>query len=217
MTNRTNPIHDATRRAAWVHLQVCRDLRVARIVAGLTQRQVGVRIRRSASWVSRLEAGKVRTISLVELARVAAAVGLNLHVTTFPAGRRPLDAPQVALLESFNRRLHPSWRRRMEVPVPIPGDHRAIDEVIRTDICSCAVEAYTRLADGERQVRSARTKQRDVGVTRLILLVKGSRANRRLLHELGPLILEEFPIGTREAMKALAAGRDPGGDCLILL
>lgn len=217
MANRTNPIHDATRLATWVHLQVCRDLRVARIVAGKTQRQVGLGIHRSASWVSRLEAGKVKTISVVELARVSAAVGLKLHVTTFPAGRRPLDAPQLALLESFNQGLHPSWRRRMEVPMPIPGDHRAIDEVIRTDTCACAVEAYTRLADGERQVRSARTKQRDVGADRLILLVRGSRANRRLLHELGPLILEEFPVGTRRAMKALAAGRDPGGDCLILL
>lgn len=217
MANRTNPIHDAARRAAWVNLQVCRELRLARIVAGMTQRQVGTGIRHSASWVSRLEAGQVKGISVVELARASAAVGLKLHVTTFPAGRRPLDAPQIALLESFNRRLHASWRRRMEVPMPIAGDHRAVDEVIRNDTCSCAVEAYTRLADGERQVRSARTKQRDVRADRLILLVKGSRANRRLLHELGPLIHDEFPVETRRAMTALAAGRDPGGDCMILL
>lgn len=217
MANRTNPIHDATRLATWVHLQVCRELRVARIVAGMTQHQVGIGIHRSASWVSRLEAGKVKSVSVVELARAAAAVGLKLHVTTFPAGRRPLDAPQLALLASFNERLHPSWRRRMEVPMPIRGDHRAVDQVIRNESISCAVEAYTRLADGERQVRSARTKQRDVGADRLILLVKGSRANRRMLHELGPLIHDEFPVGTRGAMTALEAGRDPGGDCLVLL
>lgn len=217
MANRTNPVHDAARLADWVHLQVCREIRLARIVAGMTQRQVGITIRRSASWVSRLEAGKVKGVSVVELARVAAAVGLKLYVSTFPAIRRPLDGPQIALLGAFNRRLHRSWHRRMEVLIQRPGDHRAVDEVIHNGECTIAVEAYTRLADGERQVRAARTKQRDIGADRLILLVKASGANRRMLHEMGPMIRDEFPIGTRASMKALAAGRDPGGDCLVLI
>jgi hypothetical protein len=120
-------------------------------------------------------------------------------------------------LTAFNARLHPDWRRQLEAPMPIAGDLRAVDELIRTDGCSCAVEAYTRLADVGRQLRLSRTKQRDIKADRLIWVVRGSRANRRLLHEAGPLLVQELRVATRTAMRALAAGNDPGADCLIVL
>jgi transcriptional regulator with XRE-family HTH domain len=217
MPSRENPIHEAIRRAAWVRMQIGRELRIARISAGMTQRQVGHAIGRSASRISRIEAAKVSNISVLEWSKIAAAAGLKLHVTTYPTGRRPLDAPQLALLGDLNGRLHASWRRQLEATIPLPGDLRAVDELIRTDACSCAVEAFTRLADLQRQVRSSRTKQRDIGADRLILLVRASRANRRMLHEAEPFLQDGFPIGTRAALHALAAGKDPGGDCLILL
>ncbi len=148
---------------------------------------------------------------------IAAAVGMKVSLNLFPAGRRPLDSSQLALLNSFNARIGPQWRRELEKVMPIEGDLRAVDEVISTDACSCAVEAITRLADWQGQLRPARAKQRDLGATRLILLVLGSRANRRMLHEIGPIARHEFPIGTREALRTLAVGEDPGADCLILL
>ena len=128
-----------------------------------------------------------------------------------------MDAGQLALLASFNARLHPAWSRRLEVVVPIDGDLRAADEVIRTDACSCAVEAITRLADIQRQTRSGRAKQRDLKADRLILVVKGSHANRRLLRAAGRIVDDAFPKSTREALRALGAGEDPGGDCLVVI
>ena len=217
MPNRSNPVHDATRLAAWVRMTVGRELRIARVSAGMTQRQAGRSIGRSASRISRIEAGKVTRVSVLELSRAAAAVGLKLHVTVHPGGRRPLDAPQLGLLRAFNARLHPSWRRQLEVPMPIEGDLRAVDEVIRIDTCVCAVEAFTRLADVQRQVRAARIKQRDLRADRLVLLVLGSRANRSMLREAGPVLREAFPVGTRAALRAFRAGQDPGGDCLVIL
>lgn len=217
MPSRTNPIHDAVRLAAWVRLQIGRDLRVARICAGMTQRQVGMAVRCSASHISRIENAQVVQVSVLQLSMVAAAVGLKLYITVHPAGRRPLDKPQITLLDDFNARLHPSWRRRIEVPIPIDGDLRAVDELIQNDACTCAVEAFTRFSDVQRQVRPARLKQRDLGADRLILLVRGSRANREMLREAGPILTNEFPVATRAAMRALAAGQDPGGDCLIVL
>jgi transcriptional regulator with XRE-family HTH domain len=198
-------------------METGRELRVARITAGLTQRQVAARVGRSASWVCRVERGRARAGSLVELVRLGAAVGLKLYVKAYPGGRRPLDAGQLALLASFNARLHPTWSRRLEVVVPIEGDLRAADEVIRTDACSCSVEAVTRLADLQRQTRSGRAKQRDLKADRLILVVKGSHANRRLLRAAGRIVEDAFPISTREALRALGAGHDPGGDCLVVL
>lgn len=217
VVTRTNPIHDAAHLANWVLLEVGRELRLGRIRAGMTQRRVGALVGRSASRISRVERAKVPRVSIPELMKISAAVGLKLWVKPFPGGRRPIDGPQLALISTLNSRLHPRWNRRMEAVVPLPGDLRAVDELIRIDTCSCAVEAITRFIDGQAQVRSARAKQRDIKADRLILLVKASRANRRMLREAEPILSDSFPIRTRAALKSLAAGEDPGGDCLILL
>jgi transcriptional regulator with XRE-family HTH domain len=217
MANRMNPIHEASRAATWSLITFGRELRLSRYQAGMTQRQVGRAIGRSASWISLLEAGKAPRVPFAELAVVAAAVGSKLYVKTYPASRRPLDAPQLALLQRFNARIHPGWRRQLEKVMPLPGDLRAVDELISNDVCSCAVEAITRLASVEAQVRAARAKQRDLGAGRLVLLVQASHVNRRMLREIGPALPQQFPVGTRAALRALAAGRDPGGNCLVLL
>ena len=200
-----------------MRMEIGASLRIARVANGQTQRQVGRAIRRSASRISRIEHGLVPRLSVTELAMVAAAVGMKLYMRLYPGGRRPLDAPQLALLAAFNARLHPAWRRQLEVPMPISGDLRAVDELIRTDGCSCAVEAYTRLVDIGRQLRLSRAKQRDLKADRLIWVVRGSHANRRLLHEAGPLLAQELPMATRPALRALSAGADPGADSLIIL
>ncbi len=217
MSVRQRPIHDARAHASWV-LQVSgRDIRVARSRSGLTQRSVGAAIGRSGAWVSLIERGKAPRVSLAELEVVCAAVGLKLYVNTYPAGRRPLDAPQLALLSAFNARLHPGWRRELEKVMPRAGDLRAVDELISRGSCSIAVEAITRIAVVDGHLRAGHAKARDLGATRLALLVRNTRTNRRLLAEAGPILADELPIGTRAAIQALAAGEDPGGDCLILL
>ena len=156
MAGRTSPVREAGRTAEWVLVSVGRELRVARYKAGMTQRSVGRAIGRSGSWVSRVEGGKVRGVSARQLTATAAAVGMRLYVSLYPAGRRPLDAPQLALLNTFNRRISPSWRREIEAVMPREGDLRAVDELISNGTCRCAVEAITRFASVEAQVRSAR-------------------------------------------------------------
>lgn len=183
----------------------------------MTQREVGAAIGRTGSWVSLVELAQAPRVSVAELTRLSAAVGLKLYVNAYPAGRRPLDAPQIDLLNAFNARLHPGWRRELEKVMPRESDLRAVDELLTRGPCTVAVEAITRFADVQAQVRSARAKQRDLGATRLILLVKGTHSNRRMLRDVGPLVRNEFPIATRAAMLALAAGSDPGGDCLIAM
>lgn len=217
MANRSSPIREANRLASWVLAQVGREIKVGRYRSGLTQKQVGALVGRSASRISRIEAGQAVCVAMPELVRVAAAVGLKAYVNVYPAVHRPLDGVQLAMLAAFNARLHPAWRREYEKVMPQPGDLRAVDELVSNGPCSCAVEAISRFADFQGHARPARAKQRDIGATRLILLVKGSRANRRVLQEAGDIVRESFPIGTRAAFEALGAGRDPGGDCLILI
>jgi transcriptional regulator with XRE-family HTH domain len=217
MPNRSSPNRDAAQRGTWLLLEVGRELRIARVRGGWTQRQVGRAARCSASHISRVERGKAPRVSARELVVIAAVVGLRLWIRAYPDGRRPVDAAQLGLIRALNARIHPGWRRQIEAVIPLPGDLRAVDELIETDGCRIAVEAITRFADVQAQVRHARTKQRDLPADRLILLVKGSHANRRMLHEADPVLRDSFSVAPRAAFRALADGHDPGGDCVLLL
>lgn len=217
MASRASPVRDARRLAGWVVADLGRELRAARFRVNMTQRQVATAISRSASHISRIEGGKVKNLSILELTLVAAVVGLRLYTNLFPSERRPLDHVQLGMLNEFNERIHPSWHREMEKVMPEAGDMRAVDELISVDGCSCAVEAISRLADLQGHVRPANRKRRDVGADRLIFLVKATHHNRAILRDAGEIVRTTFPVDTRAAMTALAAGRDPGGDCLVLI
>jgi transcriptional regulator with XRE-family HTH domain len=217
MPNRTSPIHDAAREATWANQTVGRELRVARICAGRTQRQIGEQLGHSKSEISRREHGRVPTLSTVELSRHAAAVGLRCFVRLYPAIRRPLDQAQLNLLHRLRSRIGPQWSWKFEVPMPIAGDLRAADALIRTVTHSSVVEAITRFADAQSQERAAHLKKRDLHADSLILLVAGSSSNRSALRAAGPILDEAFPFGTREALLTLAAGKGLRGDALIVL
>lgn len=193
------------------------ELREARLRAGLRQADVARILGTSHTRISYVETGQLETFPVLDLARHAAVVGLRLHARLFPAGAPLRDQAQVALLERFRRRLAPSWQIRLEAPLPIPGDQRARDMLLRHGDVTVGVEAITRLRDMQAQVRAAQLKQREGGATLLVLLVAATHANRRALAAAQGLISAEYQVGTRGGMMALAAGRDPGGDALVLL
>lgn len=183
----------------------------------MTQRRVAGLLHVSQSEVSRREHGHVTTFNLLQISRHAAVVGLQPSVSLWPLVRRPLDQPQLELLGRLRDRIGLAWDWSFEVPMPIPGDLRAGDAVVRSGTCRCLVEAFTRFVDHQAQVRSAHLKRRDLGVDRLVLLVSDTNANRAVIRAAGPILRESFPIGTRQAIGAMAAGEDPGGDALIIL
>ena len=180
-------------------------------------RTVGAAIKRSASWVSRVERGLVPSASLDELLLLGAAVGLRLWISTHPAERALRDAPQFALLGRFRARVGISWQWSFEVVMPIRGDQRAADAVMRNDNAVVMVEAFTRLADAQAQLRSVRLKARDPGVGRLVVVVGESLANRRALREAGAVLADSFPLGTRATLAALCSGQDPGADGIVII
>ncbi|MDQ3345980.1 MAG: helix-turn-helix domain-containing protein, partial [Chloroflexota bacterium] len=71
MANRTSPIREAGRLAAWLLKDLGRELRVARILAGFTQAQVARQLGKSTSYVSRVENGLVTSLSVADLTRHA--------------------------------------------------------------------------------------------------------------------------------------------------
>lgn len=215
--NRTSQLHEATLQATWLLQRLGRELRLARIAAGSSQAEIGRRQGLSKSEVSRIERSEVPNLTILAAQRHAAVLGLQLSLRLYPGGRRVLDFPQLALLGRLRERLEPTWRWELEVPVPLPRDLRAADARLTRGDVTIVVEAITRLSDVQAQIRAAQLKSRDIGATRLLLLVGASRANRAALREAVPIVRAAFRTGTRQLMAALAEGKDPGGDCLLVL
>lgn len=217
MANRHSPAGEVSRLAQWMLRDAGRELRVARLIAGKTQREIGVTLRRSASHVCRAEQGHIASIGIRQLARHAAAVGLRPSLRFYPVAARPLDHAQLELLARFRARLAPAWTVVLEAPMPATGDLRAVDALLAVPGCRIVVEAITRLADLQAQLRSARRKVRDIEADRLIFVVPATAANRRAVAEAGTSVRDAFPVSGRTALHRLAIGTDPGGDALILV
>lgn len=220
MSNRLRRVEEARRNGVRLKDELGRELREARLSAGLRQRDVARALGCSHSRVGRVERGALRDISLVQVVRHGAVVGLRLHARFYPAGGGLRDEAQVALLDSLRQRAGKAWYWRLEAPIGLPGDLRAFDALLtsRTDPrVRVAVEAITRLRDVQAQLRAATIKQQDGGVPRLAVVVKASNANRRALRSAGDLIAIGLPAATRIVLTKLAAGEDPGADGIALL
>jgi hypothetical protein len=100
--------------------------------------------------------------------------------------------------------------------MPIVGDRRSADAVIEGADLTAIVEAETRLGDVQALERGISAKQRDLQVARVILLAADTRHNRHVIASV-PELTRRFPVGTRACLAALTRGRDPGGDCLLVL
>jgi len=216
MANRRPRRTEASIHAARLLSTIGDELREARLAAGLTQDRVARAMGTTRKRLSRIETAHAPLVPLADLALAAGLVGLRLSTKLYPAGPPIRDQAQFTLLHRFRRRLSPAVGVQLEVPIAGPGDQRAWDMALRVGEVTCGVEAITRLRDVQAQVRAARLKQRDDAVERLILLIGGGAANRRALA--GAVALQAaFPVSPRAALRALAAGRDPGGDAIILL
>ena len=139
-----------------------------------------------------------------------------MSVKAFPVGEPLRDAGQVRLIARFNARIPPIWRRTYESVMPERGDMRAWDEVL-TGPVSLGVDAETKPRDLQALQRSMGLKLRDSGVRHMILVVARTDRNRDILRRHVDSIRQTFPLTTREVLSALAAGRDPGGNGLVVI
>jgi transcriptional regulator with XRE-family HTH domain len=217
MANRIRTLDAARQHWGRTAMELGDQLRAGRHALGLTLKQVGEALAISDSEVSRRELGRSPRVSGQKLAVHAAAVGLRLSVKLWPIGGGIRDAAQARYIATFVARVGRLWRVMLEAPIPIAGDLRAIDILLLNDAARVAVEVITRLADLQAQVRSAQLKARDIGATRLILVVAATRANRAALNAARGTLAEAFDLDTRRLMADLAAGRDPGRDGIVLL
>lgn len=197
------------------------SLRTARRAAGLSQRTVARRAGMTQMQVSRIERSEVGA-GIRELATLAAIVGLDLVVTLYPGGAPVRDVAHARLLARLQKSLTEErgiggWRT--EVPIPIPGDQRAVDAELRVAAGRVGFELETRLVDAQATVRRAALKQRDAGMACmvLVLVLADTRANRAAIVEAAATLRTAFPLEPRAMAAALRNGSLPPGNGFLLV
>jgi transcriptional regulator with XRE-family HTH domain len=208
-------IDEARQRAVRLRVELGREVRAARQSRDLSQRAVAVASGITQSQLSRVERGIYPAVTVEDMATTAAALGLELSVRLFPSGEPIRDKAHAALLSRFRRAVGERWQWAAEVPLPIPGDRRAWDRVMRRAGVVLGVEAETRPTDMQELQRRLALKKRDGGVDRLILVLPNSDWCRRVVRLND--VESTFPVPGRVAFRALAEGRDPGGDAVLLV
>ncbi len=157
MASRERPIGRGTTRGRRCIVEVAHEIRAARLDRAPSLSAVGRATGQSHSTVSRIERGLATHVTLLQLSRLTAVVGLELSVRCFPGGQPIRDFAQAALLARFRGRLHRSIRWAAEVPLPRPGDQRAWDALVTGGGWRFGVEAETAgRPDGPRRGTRAR-------------------------------------------------------------
>lgn len=206
-----------TRRAVRALASIGSEIKLARLAAGLSLREVGRAVGLSYSQVGRIERADHPNVSVMHLTRICSVVGLDLSIRAFPGAPPIRDAAHVALLKRFGERLHQDLSLRTEVPLRVDGDQRAWDAVLSLGQDRVAVEAETRIIDFQALARRIALKQRDDSMDRVILLIAATRANREAVRAAEPFIGATFVVDVRRTLVGLGEGRLPSRPCLVFL
>jgi len=207
----------AQRKARDVLDAMGREIRNARLAHDLSQSTSARAMGKSASAWSRIERGAAATLSVIDLARALAVVGLELQLRAYPTGQPVRDRAHVLLLERLRASLDSAVRWQTEVPLPDPRDLRAWDALVSVASARIGVEAETRARDAQELQRRLALKRRDGRVDHVILLLADTRHNRMFVRAAGLGFRAEFPLDGRTALARLACGEDPGASAIILL
>ena len=114
---RQRPVGVGRSRSRYLAGAFGRELRIARMTAGLTQAALASRAGLSQQEVSKAEQGWT-DISLDARCRLAAACGHELGWRLFPAATvRLRDSGRMALAQAITAVAHSIWRARLEVPI----------------------------------------------------------------------------------------------------
>jgi len=195
------------------------EFREARIALGLSQAHVASACRIPRVRYCQIEAGSVRTLSIIEVARIAAVLGLDPMIRLYPGGVPIRDQAHAERLRRLLGAIRPPLTFGTEVPLPpIPGrrEMRAWDAMLFGHGERTAVELEMRLRDSQAAERRISLKRRDDPTEHFLLAIADTRNNRRVLTTLGDRIADLSRVKTAKAFAAVAAGaHPPSGYCFI--
>jgi transcriptional regulator with XRE-family HTH domain len=218
MTVKEKAADRGSRRSRAAILAFGQELRSARVGLGLAQSHVAAAVGMSAAHVSRIESGMVPRLSFHHACRLAAVVGLDLSIRTYPSGSPIRDAAHRALLDRARAALPAVGKWHYEVPLPVPDDQRSWDAVLEIGPGRVSFEAETHLADLQALQRKMMLKRRDdPSIAAAVLVVANTRHNRLVLLEHGEAIRADYPLDLPSLAKTLGAGRLPPANGVIVV
>jgi transcriptional regulator with XRE-family HTH domain len=216
---RPRPADIGRQRARQLQTYLGREIRIARVSAGLTQDELARRAGLTQEYVSAVERG-VAAPSLDAACRLAAAAGSELSLRLFPTSGVSLrDSGQLGLAEIIVSETDRSWRARMEVSV---GNGRAHDLVLDRPEEVAAIEIERAFVDMQGQTRRGQSKRETLAEhesrpVRLILAVPDTRAKRQLVREHAEYLGRVLPIPSRTIWRAIREGHPIGGDGILFI
>lgn len=208
-------------RSHYLAILFGRELRLARMTAGLSQAQVARLAGVSQSRVSRAERG-VGDIRLAARCRLAAACGHELGWHLYPVTSvRLRDSGQLLIAQAIVTAAHSSWEPRLEAPVGA-NDRRAADLLLIGGSEIVHIEIERALVDVQAQLRSAQLKRQTLAETtqrtvRLILAVPDSRTSRARLAPFAELTTRALPVSSGDAWRAIRRGGPLGADGILFV
>jgi len=192
---------------------IASEFATARRGLGASQQHVASVARVDRSRYSRLERGKAPTLQVVEVARIAAVLGLDPTFTLYPAGPPARDAAHARRLRACLADSRPPLIVRTEValpPLPDRRELRAWDAMVAGGGFRTAIELEMRLHDVQAVERRISLKRRDDPTEHFLLLIPDTRNNRRVLDSVGWSLAGLSRLRTANVRAALEAGRHPG-------
>jgi transcriptional regulator with XRE-family HTH domain len=198
-----------------------RELRIARMNAGLSQVRLAALAGVSQTEVSKAERGAM-DVSLEARCRLAAACGHQLGWRLYPVATvRLRDSGQMSLAQAIVEAAHPSWKARLEVPIA-PGDARAADLVLIGPTEIIHIEIERALVDFQAQLRSAQLKRRPLAASdhrpiRLVIAVPDSRTSRARLEPFAELVTQTMPAASRDIWKAIRGAEALNSDGILFV
>lgn len=208
-------------RSLWLAQRYGQELRVARVGAGLTQRQLGTLAGVTQQRVSRAERGSP-AVSLEARCRLAAAAGHELGWRLYPVTSvRLRDSGQLAVAQSILAMAHSSWNVQLEVPIA-PGDLRAADLVLSGPHQLLHVEIERLLVDLQAQLRAGQLKRQELAErhdlpVRFVLAVADTRGNRERAASVKDLLAQTLPVSSRDIWAAIRTGTSLLGDGILFV
>lgn len=134
------------------------EFRLIRLRTGVSQAAIARAIGVDRGTICRLEAGSPTTTDRTR-ARAAAVLGADFRLNIYPDAA-PLihDAAHARLVEALLRLRHPSWRAKVESPVPGPG-RRSTDVRLDRGLTTVLFEVETRVHALEAIIREGEDKR----------------------------------------------------------
>lgn len=166
-----------------------------------------------------IENGRVPGLSVLEVNRIAAVLGLVPSVRLYPDGPPVRDVGHTNRLERFLLEAARPISFRLEVPLPgVEGrlERRAWDAVLFLGAARTSIELEMRLRDVQALIRRIDLKRRDDPTESFLLLVADTRTNRRVLALYGGLFVGLPRLKSSSARGALQSGRLPPTGILLV-